>query len=172
MINQKRFFELKDMYAILDEYQLEYFIKDDYVDIWRNGKNIQINKDIEDLSMLDIVLDEFCILSPISDKVGKRDFPEYFVLPEPGEMIAVKELSSSDVTISMYSIREFKEFRDDKIICLFKSGKEAVYDVYQILNKDGHHPSTTFWFNAHHNRVLWAVIEKIFFTNNKGVFDD
>jgi len=169
MIEQNRFFELKDMYAILDEYQIEYFIKDDYVDIWRNGKNIQINKDIEDLSMLDIVLDEFCLFSPVSDKIGKRDFPQYFVLPNKGDDIAVKDLSTP--CVDAYSIKTFKEFRNDKIVCVLRSGKEVFYDVYQIFNGINH-PNATFWFNSHHNRVLWPVIERIYINNMKGVLDD
>ena len=160
----------KEVQGILDKYQIEYFINGDSIDIWRNGRNIKIDKNISNLDSLEIILDEFCIFSPISNKIGEKDFSEYFAIPKKGEYIAVKKLSND--SINMYSIKEFKEFRDNKIVCILKSGKESFYDFYQILNKDGHHPSTTFWFNSSRNRVLWAVIEKIFLNSKKGEQND
>jgi len=154
---------------LLDEYLVEVIENEDYFEIWRNGKMFKIHKDYDDDFTLEVVLMEFCMASPISDKIGKRDFPEFFKKPEKGDYIAVKRFSNSNDynynfqnTVSMYSVRKFIEFRDDKIVCENQKGdKESLYDFYQIF--DGvNHPSTTFWFNSYHNRVHWLVLEKMF----------
>jgi len=157
-----------DVKALLDEYLVEVIETDNSIEIWRNGKMFKINKDYDETFYLDLKLQEFCVSSPISDKVGKKDFPQFFRTPEKGEFIAVKRFSNLEdynynrrMTISMYSMKKFKEFRDGKIVCEKKNGDEALYDFYHII-PDNKHPSTTFWFNGYQNRVLWDVIEKMF----------
>lgn len=141
---------------ILESYNIEYFFVGDFIDIWRNGKYLKIPSCI-DIDLLEIVLDEFCIASPISVKKAKIDFPEYFISPEKGDYIAVR---GNNFSLSSYTVKEFKEFKDDKIICLLRSGKEESYDFFQIINGD-RHPSTTFWMNSCQNLVPWLVIEKL-----------
>jgi hypothetical protein len=151
--------------TVLKDYQVDYLINKDYVEIWRNGGKIELNIEeaSKDLSMVDIILNDFCIRNPLSVKKSKIQFPEYFITPKAGDIIFVKKLNN---IYDAYSMREFIRFENEYIICKLKSGKEVKYDLYQIY-VNNNHPFSNFWMNAYQNIVNWSVIEKLIDKNLK-----
>jgi len=145
--------------TFLDKYYVEYFLSDEKIEVWRNGKRYFFNLDFGKSDFDELIIERLCIESPISFNEMKKSFSEKTEKPKVGEFIAVKKLNE---LIDFYKVYKFIRFDGDKIICESKSGnKELSFDFYQIF--DGvNHPSTTFWFNSKGNSVPWLVLEKLF----------
>lgn len=70
--------------------------------------------------------------------------------------IAIKR---NDEYINAYSIKEFKEFKKDKIICLDKIGKkELIFDYYQHIYGNNQ-PFLNLWKDSKSNVIDYKVIE-------------
>jgi len=149
---------MEELRLLLDKYNLEYIFNKKHIELWRNGyRKIIRNQHLKYVD--ETVIEDFCAMSPNSLNSLKKLFPLKFISPKLGDYIAIKR---SDEYRVLYSIEEFKCFRDDKVVCFGDlENEETFWDFYQILSEDGSHPYTNLWINSKGNLVNHAVIEKL-----------
>jgi hypothetical protein len=148
---------------LLDQYNLEYIINENNIEVSRNGKNMTLNLPMNIVD-IEINLNLFCVYSPDPLNKLKENYPFYFETPKHGDLICVKKLGE---WVDVYQTRNFKEFRNGKIVCFKEDeNKEKEYEFYSM--SDGiNHPTTTFWHNGNQEHLTWETLENIMDENFK-----
>jgi hypothetical protein len=168
MIKFKAVIEAIEEHKMIFNDNIEYYSKDDFIEIWLNNRRLQIQeKDIHKININ--FMYKFALDFPPSKNILMKKYPYKFVEPKIGDLVALKSINYYRNVFEIGYFIGFKESKFNPKIVAEVRGKTREYDFYQILEPNNdEYPFLDYWFNAKGNHVYKAVIDMIF----KGTAND